>query len=60
MGLEFDQVMLLDDSTLADTREARRLLRVAPTRTCGPCAVTNGRMCEEPKLDEWLTGVWEA
>jgi ATP-dependent DNA helicase RecQ len=33
-GLEFDHVMLLDDGTLADTPEERRLLYVALTRTC--------------------------
>jgi len=31
-GLEFDHVMLLDDGTLADTPEERRLLYVAITR----------------------------
>jgi ATP-dependent DNA helicase RecQ len=31
-GLEFDHVMLLDDGTLADTSEERRLLYVALTR----------------------------
>jgi ATP-dependent DNA helicase RecQ len=31
-GLEFDHVMLLDDGTLADTAEERRLLYVALTR----------------------------
>ena len=33
-GLEFDHVMLLDDGTLADTPEERRLLYVALTRAC--------------------------
>jgi len=33
-GLEFDHVMLLDDGTLADTPEERRLLYVAVTRAC--------------------------